>query len=83
MNTHHVNRVFMLNTVEDIFSEFDGKTSAFAKALGLKLSAASEMRRRRSIPVKYWPRLVEIARERSIAEITYDTLVSIHAERAA
>jgi hypothetical protein len=72
----------MMNTVEDIFTNFGG-TSSFAGAMGLKLSAASEMRRRRSIPVKYWPRLVEVAHERSIRDITYDALVSIHAERVA
>lgn len=67
-----------MNTVEDVFQRF-GKTSAFADALGLKLSAASEMRRRASIPVRYWPKLVEAARERGFEEITNDTLVSIHA----
>jgi hypothetical protein len=67
-----------MNTVEDVFTKFE-KTSAFAGALGLKLSAASEMRRRKSIPVRYWPRLVDAARDRGFAEITYDNLVSIHA----
>lgn len=71
-----------MNTVEDVFTKFE-KTSAFADALGLKLSAASEMRRRKSIPVRYWPRLAEVARERGFDEITYDTLVAMHAERAA
>lgn len=67
-----------MNTVEDVFLKFE-KTSAFADALGLKLSAASEMRRRKSIPVRYWPKLVEAARQRGFAEITNDTLVAIHA----
>lgn len=68
-----------MNTVEDVFAKFE-KTSAFADALGLKLSAASEMRRRQSIPVRYWPRLVDAARERSVTEITYDQLVLIHSK---
>lgn len=74
-----------MNTVEDVFVKFE-KTSSFAEALGLKLSAASEMRRRKSIPVRYWPKLVDAARQRGIDEISYDTLVKLHApepERAA
>jgi hypothetical protein len=67
-----------MNSVEDVFRKFE-KTSAFASALGLKLSAASEMRRRRSIPVRYWPRLVEVARQRGLTEINNDNLVAIHA----
>ena len=67
-----------MNRVEDVFLKFE-KTSAFADALGLKLSAASEMRRRGSIPVRYWPKLVEAARERGFDEITNDSLVAIHA----
>jgi hypothetical protein len=66
-----------MNTVEDVFRKFE-KTSAFADALGLKLSAASEMRRRKSIPVRYWPKLVHAAHERGMDEITNDLLVSIH-----
>jgi hypothetical protein len=66
-----------MDTVSDVFSEFK-KTSAFADALGLKLSAASEMRRRNSIPVRYWPRLVEAARERGIDGISYEKLVEMH-----
>lgn len=66
-----------MNTVEDVFAKFK-KTSAFADALGLKLSAASEMRRRSSIPVRYWSQLVDAAHERGLEEITYDTLVKIH-----
>lgn len=71
-----------MNTVEDVFKKFE-KTSAFADALGLKLSAASEMRRRSSIPVRYWPKLVDAARERGVSEITYEKLVEMHAEKVA
>lgn len=67
-----------MDTVSDVFTRFE-KTSAFADALGLKLSAASEMRRRKSIPVRYWPRLVEAAQERGFNEITYERLVEMHA----
>jgi hypothetical protein len=69
-----------MNTVEDVFLAFDG-TSNFADALKLGLSTASEMRRRGSIPVKYWPRLVDEASKRGVPTITYDRLVAIHSER--
>jgi len=69
-----------MNTVEDVFLAFDG-TANFADALSLGLSTASEMRRRGSIPVRYWPRLVDEAQKRSIPSITYDRLVAIHSER--
>jgi len=65
-----------VKSVDDIFSQFE-KATPFAKALGLKPSTASEMRRRRSIPVRYWPKLVKIARRRGI-NLDYNTLVSIH-----
>jgi len=68
-----------MNTVEDVFLAFDG-TRNFADALKLGLSTASEMRRRGSIPVRYWPRLVDEAEKRSISSITYDRLVAIHSE---
>ena len=69
-----------MNTVEDVFTAFEG-TSNFADALSLGLSTASEMRRRGSIPVRYWPRLVDEASKRQIEAITYDRLVAIHSER--
>jgi hypothetical protein len=66
-----------MDTVEDIFSRFT-RTGALADALGIKLSAASEMRRRGSIPVRYWPRLVEEAKSRGISGISYEKLVAMH-----
>jgi hypothetical protein len=66
-----------MNTIDEIFAGFSG-TSAFAVALGLNLSTASEMRRRSSIPVRYWPKLVEAARERGLDGITFDSLVAMH-----
>ncbi|QUS40596.1 hypothetical protein RPMA_18440 [Tardiphaga alba] len=66
-----------MNTIDEVFAAFSG-TSAFAAALGLNLSTASEMRRRSSIPVRYWPKLVDAARERAIDGITFDTLVAMH-----
>lgn len=67
-----------MNTVEDVFLGFGG-TSAFAGALGLNLSTASEMRRRNSIPVRYWPKLVTAALEREVRGVDNDSLVKMHA----
>ncbi len=67
-----------MNNVEDIFIAFQG-TSAVAAAVGLNLSTASEMRRRGSIPVRYWPRLVDAAQKRNLKSVSYDLLVAIHA----
>lgn len=61
-----------MNTVEDIFLRAGG-TTAFAKMISIKPSAASEMRRRKSIPVRYWPSLVRCL------DIDNDKLVAIHA----
>lgn len=71
-----------MNTVEDVFVGFGG-TSAFAGAMGLNLSTASEMRRRSSIPVRYWPKLVAVALERDINGVTNDSLVKMHAPEQA
>lgn len=66
-----------MDRVEDVFERF-GRTGAFADALGVKLSAASEMRRRSSIPVRYWQSLVSAAHERGFGDITYEKLVEMH-----
>lgn len=70
-----------LRTVEDIFVAIGG-TTATALALGIKQSTASEMRRRGSIPVKYWKTLVEAAGNRGLA-LDYQALVDAHGVEAA
>ena len=69
-----------MNTFGDIFEKLGG-TGAVARAIEVGHSTASEMRRRKSIPVKYWPRLVDEASKRGVPTITYDRLVAIHSER--
>lgn len=65
-----------MKTVDDIFTALGG-TGAVAKIIGVKHSAASEMRRRASIPVRYWPALMQGARDLAVS-IDSDTLVAIH-----
>jgi hypothetical protein len=69
-----------MNTIEDIFLNLGG-TGAVARIIGVKHSAASEMRRRGSIPVKYWPALVEGATAAGKA-MDNDVLVRVHIEQA-
>jgi hypothetical protein len=71
-----------MNTVHDIFEQLGG-TGAVALALNVGHSTASEMRRRRSIPVKYWPALIEHARASGLDEIDADLLVRVHVENSA
>ncbi|MRX33188.1 hypothetical protein GJR93_09200 [Aminobacter sp. MDW-2] len=65
-----------MNTVHDIFDTFGG-TGAVARIINVKHSAASEMRRRQSIPVKYWPSLIEHAKATGAA-LDSDALVRVH-----
>lgn len=76
MNTIRAYGVFM----KDISTLFDqiGGPARVAEALAVKPSAASEMKRRASIPVRYWPRLVDECRSRGIRGVNYDVLVDLH-----
>lgn len=68
-------------TVPEIIDSFGG-AAAFARAIGIKPSTASEMKRRRGIPVPHWPRLVAadpIDRPR----YTYADLVEAHCQGRA
>jgi predicted fused transcriptional regulator/phosphomethylpyrimidine kinase len=73
---------WFMETVHNIFDTFGG-SSAVAKALGVGQSTASEMKRRASIPVKYWPALVEAASEQGLNDITVERLASIMAGHRA
>jgi len=65
-----------MDTISKIFDRFGGVT-ATAAVLGVNASTASEMKRRESIPVKYWPTLIAEAKFRRI-KLTNDILVSVH-----
>lgn len=69
-----------MQSVDQIFEKFGGPT-ALGRLIGVKPSAASEMRRRASIPVDYWPRLVASAKKQRI-DLNYAKLVSIHAHKS-
>jgi hypothetical protein len=67
------------NSIDTVFAVF--KTlNEFAQAAGCKYSTASEMKRRRSIPVRWWPRLIESAKGRA-AGLSLDSLANAHARK--
>ena len=71
-------------TMKSVKSIIDalGGNGRVASWLGLSPSAASEFKRRNSIPVKYWPRLIELASASNV-ELDNDTLVEVHAGEPA
>lgn len=68
-----------MQTLDDVFSAFGGP-SKVGQAVGVSTEHAASMRRRRSIPVKYWPSLVRAARDLELDWITFEALTSLHAE---
>lgn len=68
-----------MNTFGDIFEKLGG-TGAVARAIEVGHSTASEMRRRKSIPVKYWPALIAFSKTVENAELDTDMLVRLHIE---
>lgn len=71
-----------MQSVSHIFQTLGGPTRV-ARMLDVGFTTASEMKRRGSIPVKYWPRLVAACSSQGIEGITYERLVEIHTEAAA
>lgn len=71
-----------MHTVEEIFVKLGG-TGAVAKAIDVGHSTASEMRRRKSIPVKYWPALIKTAQDKGEKSVDTDLLVRVHIEAGA
>jgi hypothetical protein len=68
-------------TVPDIFEQLGGPTKV-ARILDVGFTTASEMKRRRRIPVKYWPKLVAACSAEGLEDVTYERLVHIHADAA-
>lgn len=70
-----------MQCVPSLFEKLGGPTKV-ARILGVGFTTASEMKRRGSIPVKYWPQLVAASQEAGIDGVTYDLLVAMHTEAA-
>ena len=70
----------MVNVSEIINSL--GGNAAVALRLDVGPSTVSEMKRRNAIPVKYWPRIIAMASEKAVDDVTSETLMQMHAETA-
>jgi len=64
-------------TVADLIDKFGGSTK-FAAVIGKGPSTASEMKRRQSIPVEYWPTIIRAAPEAGVDGLTTDEMVRLH-----
>lgn len=73
-----------MKTISDIIEAFETDAN-FGRACGVErnpASRAADMRRRESIPVEYWPRLIEAAAALGRDDLTSDVLVRVHADAA-
>lgn len=74
-----------MKNVGDIFSDLGG-LSAVGRIIGKGPSTVSEMKRRNSVSVEYWPTLIAAAADETIAGkdnraafvLTYEMLVDAH-----
>ena len=71
-----------MNTIPDLIDAFGGNTK-FGAVIGKNGSTASEMKRRGSIPIEYWPAIIRAANERGFIGIDNDKLVALHLREKA
>jgi hypothetical protein len=68
-----------MKTVSDIFDLWPS-AAELARDIGLKReSHATVMKHRGSIPVAYWPQLIDAAARRGIVGVTFEALAMAHA----
>lgn len=70
-----------MNSVDDIITSLGGPT-ALGRICGFEKNPGArghDMKTRRSIPVRYWPRIIQAARRKGISGITHRVLTEIHA----
>lgn len=65
-----------MKRVADIFAAFNGPAS-LARAIGVRTEHATLMKRRNSIPIRYWPALIAEAKRRGIA-LNVERLLQAH-----
>lgn len=70
-----------ITDLQSVFAAF-GSNVKLASVLSVGPSTISEMKRRKNIPVEYWPALVEAAREMGRPELTMERMAFISAEAA-
>lgn len=67
---------FPMQSFSDVIAAFGGVVP-FRDALGLPDVNARQMKQRDSIPPGYWPRIVEVARERELDGVTLEVLADL------
>lgn len=67
--------------ITDVFEAFETNV-ALAGVLGVGPSTVSEMKRRKSIPVEYWPRIVGEAKKNGWEHLTFEKLAIMSAASA-
>ena len=67
----------IIATFDDLFTRWP-RLGYLSADLGVSPQHLRMMRVRRSIPVRFWPRLVTAAASRGIAGLDYELLVRLH-----
>jgi hypothetical protein len=70
----------VMQTASDIINVLGGNAKV-ADFLGVGPSTVSEMKRRNSIPVEYFPKLVKVAEREGVKALTLEKLVRIMAKK--
>jgi len=63
---------------KEIINKFGG-VDQFATALNLDIRNARKIRERNAIPMKHWPAIVAIAKEKRWRDVTFERLAELHA----
>lgn len=71
----------MVMTAQEILKDF-GRLKDVADLLGVSVQAVQNMKTRKKIPPRHWPRLVAAARTKGIKQITIETLANSYAGHA-
>jgi hypothetical protein len=66
----------LMNTIDELFDAIGG-VAEVGRVIGKRTEHASVIKRRGSVPVRYWPALMAAAEEKGIA-LSYEHLVAIH-----
>jgi hypothetical protein len=72
----------MTVTVDSLIAKFGGPY-AFARAIAVNPSTATEMKRRQSIPVPHWPKVIAAAAQHGIGGVDSDALMQMHLGKGA
>lgn len=70
-----------IRSVPELFDRLGGP-AAVARLIGKPASTASEMKRRRSIPVEYWPVIINAGAAQDIG-LDAEKMLRLHAAREA